>query len=356
MSRKRNVKMYRSVIVTFLLVVTTSVHASSVDPVCRHATPVDLNSSLRAYAGQEGEPFLVRLEVPAPGLLSVDVTVPGGAAARPMLAAMNRACGLPPVTGETQVLERSAGHLVVAARGSGTYVFGISSQDPRQPLADVKLSSGFVPGVVSGGGFTKDGENEDEIEIDGSPFADPGDCTPSKDGENEDEIEIDGSPFADPGTCIPTKDGENEDEIEIDGSPLTAPGQTASRSLHAMLGQLCGLGEVDDHGDTFTCATFLSVGQSMSGEIRNGWGDDADIFHFMLGDARGTDLWTVEIETTGGVDTVGGLYDRSGQRLDQAEDGGFRIARTLSPGAYFVRISGRDGAEGLYTLRVSASP
>ncbi len=324
-----------------LLVVTSPVRANG-DP-SAGALPAELNNTLRAHAAVGG-PSLVQLEVPSAGILSVSVAAPGAWAAEPGLALADRAGG-------RQVLERSASHLVISAPGPSSFLFRVSAQDPRRPLSDFKLTSGFVPDD-----FTKD-ENEDEIEIDASRYVDPDACLPTKD-ENEDEIEIDASRYGDPGACFPTDDGENEDEIEIDANPLAAP--AGGRSLHAKLDRLCRLGEVDDHGDSFPCATFLSAGQALAGEIYNGWGDDADLFHFVLGDPGGADLWTVEIETGGGVDTAGRLYDRTGQRLDHADGGGrsdnFRIVRTLSPGAYYVRVEGRHGAEGLYALRVKASP
>ncbi len=331
MSRKRSAEMFRSVLITLLLAVTTSVQASSLEALCSGATPADLNSSLRAHAGQEGEPFLVRLEIPSPGLLSVDVTVSGSAAAEPMLALMNRACGTSPATGEVQILERSTGHMVVAARGSGTYLLGISSRDPRQPLADFKLSSGFVPDDPSRGVFTKDGEDEEEIEIEVDPLT----------GSGRDFF----------------KDGEDEEEIEIEVDPLVYRGDSDNRSLHSRLDQLCRSGEVDDHGDSFTCATFMTPGQELSGDIRNDWGDDIDVFHFVLGSPRDSLLWTVSIDIDA-ADVSGALHDRSGQRLATTGGDGTdsRIVSALAPGAYFVRVEGRHSAQGSYDLRLRTSP
>jgi hypothetical protein len=119
-----------------------------------------------------------------------------------------------------------------------------------------------------------------------------------------------------------------------------------------LLDERCRLGEVDDHGDMFACATAIHLGPAVAGEIRNGWGDDEDVFTFRLGE-----LGTVEIATTGETDTFGSLYDESGQRLAADDDGGnaanFRMAKTLVPGWYFVRVEGRHRDEGAYRLVVN---
>jgi len=110
---------------------------------------------------------------------------------------------------------------------------------------------------------------------------------------------------------------------------------------------------LDDHGDTPGCATPVVPGQELAGELGNGWGDDADVFAFTLDEPH-----TVSFETTGEVDTFGGLYDRFGHRLaaddDGGSDGNFRIVKTLVPGRYFLRLEGMNGAEGGYTLAVAA--
>ena len=80
------------------------------------------------------------------------------------------------------------------------------------------------------------------------------------------------------------------------------------------------------------------------------------------------DFWRVEVpsrgrlvaETSGATDTVGTLEDAAGRRLSRSDDDGegtnFRIARTVSPGVYFVRVRGYGRTVGAYTLRVSHTP
>ncbi len=317
-------EIFRVILLASLLAFTPPAWA---DDLCTAATRMDLNSTLRGY-GDQGEPFQVELEVPSPGILSVGAAVPGTALAKPRLSLAHRAC-LPRAASEPLVLERSANHLVLAIDAPGAYVFRVGSQEPSRTLGELKLRSAFVAGPEAGGIPTRDGEDEEEIEIEADPLVDP-----AKGG-------------------IPTRDGEDEEEIEAD--PMVDPGGGSGRSLHARLEQLCRAGAVDDHGDSFTCATFLIAGQAVAGEIRNGWGDDEDVFHFVLGEARGSSLWKVAIETAGDVEVLGALYDRSGQRLVQiGGDGGSRIV--LAPGGYFLRVESRYGGEGAYALAVDAAP
>jgi hypothetical protein len=292
---------FRSVLVAGLLVLTSPGYATTIgdDVSCSDAVAVDLNGSLRGYGDRPGEPLIVELAVPSPGILSVDVAVPGTAAA----AKLGFAGCAPKVGPEPAVLERSTTHLVLAAEDPGTYFFRLAAEDPRQPLADFKLRTGFSPDADDS--FAKD---------------------------------------------------EDDEELEYEPNPLLYEGPEESRSLAARIHELCSSGEVDDHGDSFPCATLTSPGRQAAGEIGNGWGDDGDVFLFVV---AGPEPRTVEIETAGGVDTFGVLYDRSGQRLAASAGGGrgenFRLVRTLAPGAYFVRVEGRHGAEGLYSLRVAAA-
>ncbi len=265
-----------------------------------NAVPIDLNSSLRGYGDEFGEPLVVELAVPSPGILSIDVAVPGTVAAPKLGFA---ACA-PQVGPEPAVLERSPSHLVLAAEAAGTYFFRVASQDPHRPLGELKLRAGFSPDT--GGSFAK---NEDD-----------------------------------------------DEEIEYEPNPLVHKRLGTSRPLASRLDELCRSGEVDDHGDSFPCATLVSPGREAAGEIGNGWGDDGDVFLFIV---AGSEPRTLEIETAGDVDTFGILYDRAGQRLAASDDGGrgtnFRLVRTLTPGTYFVRVEGRDRAEGLYTLKIVAT-
>ena len=153
--------------------------------------------------------------------------------------------------------------------------------------------------------------------------------------------------------------GENDQELDPDPDPFVfCPSRhdlaVASAPLRPALDEMCRAGEVDDHGDSFACATSLGRDGTAAGEIHNGWGDDEDVYRFRLAAPS-----TVKIESGGSTDTVGELYDRYGNRLDRDDDGGeggnFRLVRSLSPGVYFVRVAGRDADEGSYSLALRAA-
>ena len=112
-----------------------------------------------------------------------------------------------------------------------------------------------------------------------------------------------------------------------------------------------GRGGGDDHGNTQSSATRVALQSATDGRIEAA--DDADFFRFEVDAER-----SVTIETSGGLDTVGTLYDGSGRSLATDDDGGtdynFRIRRTLSAGTHYVRVESYGSDTGAYTLRLSA--
>ena len=128
---------------------------------------------------------------------------------------------------------------------------------------------------------------------------------------------------------------------------------------------ITGVGSVtaqttDDHGNSLSDATNLPLGSSITGRIDPG--DDLDVFRLDLSSASGnTHVW---LYTTGNLDSLGELYDSSGDLLvfdDDTTSGGvivetnFRIPRTLAPGVYYVGVSSADlTTTGDYTLHARA--
>ena len=111
----------------------------------------------------------------------------------------------------------------------------------------------------------------------------------------------------------------------------------------------CGLeGRSDDHGDTPSCATQLTVGSRVAGEVDNAWGDDVDVFILTLGDVT-----TVEWTLAGDVTAT--FEDFAGNRLAITEDTPKTWTATLSPGNYLVRVEG-VGAAATYELRATPRP
>lgn len=108
----------------------------------------------------------------------------------------------------------------------------------------------------------------------------------------------------------------------------------------------------DDHGDTFSTATNISVGNSVLGVID--FGGDNDYFKFT---ATQSGLFT--IKTTGNTDTYGYLYNNSQSQLksnDDGDDTNFKIVYRLTSGAtYYIRVKAYSSSEtGSYTLSVTA--
>lgn len=110
----------------------------------------------------------------------------------------------------------------------------------------------------------------------------------------------------------------------------------------------------DDHGDGIGAATGLQMGSSVDGRIEPA--DDRDVFRLDLSGASGTtDVW---IYTTGGLDTVGGLFDSNANRLMFNDDSllvgrfsNFHLRASLRPGIYYiVVVSFRGQHIGDYTL------
>ncbi len=296
-----------------LLSATTTTSASPQH--CLNAPTIGLDETFRGEGQQVGEPDCFRLRMPA-GLLMFDLAVPGTTAAEPRLGLLGSRCER---SAGVDLIERSASHLLVSSDAPQELTVCVGAQDPRQELGEYKLRTAFVDLAEYAA------QKVDEIEVEPDPF--------SGGTQKVDEIEVEPDPFSG-GT-------QKVDEIEVEPDPFF--GSDA----------LCRTHSLDDYPDSMLCATAIELGRSISGEINNGWGDDHDVFAFEL-----TTVQTVLIETSGEVDTFGGLYDRSGQRLatagDGAENAQFRLVKTLQPGLYFVRVEGTAGSRGDYALVVNA--
>ena len=113
----------------------------------------------------------------------------------------------------------------------------------------------------------------------------------------------------------------------------------------------------DDHGDTISTATSLSLGSSVEGRIEPG--NDLDVFRLDLSRASSdTDVW---IYTSGDLDTTGELLTNAGDLMVSNDDsliqgrwGAFAIRRILSPGVYYVRVASQRMEPGEYTLHAQA--
>ncbi len=124
-------------------------------------------------------------------------------------------------------------------------------------------------------------------------------------------------------------------------------------SSGAATGQLT----IDDHGNDRATATAISVGTPLAGSIDPG--SDEDFFRLVLSDPTSVDIYT-----TGNLDTVGQLQDSDGNEISASDDIdffasllNFQINARLDAGTYYVKVrSYRDGVNALtgsYQLSVA---
>lgn len=115
-----------------------------------------------------------------------------------------------------------------------------------------------------------------------------------------------------------------------------------------LLLNVCSLDEGDDHGDSFFCATGMALDETVDGAIVGA--GDRDVFSFTVDAAS-----TVEIESFGTTAVSAWLHSAEGALVatDDGQGGNVHLFESLAPGRYFLRITGRNGAEGGYQLRVS---
>ena len=155
--------------------------------------------------------------------------------------------------------------------------------------------------------------------------------------------------------------GIGADALSLNGGTITTQGGTTNAELEIGAAAIdnawihkvnAGTASADDHGDDLSSATRVALPSETAGAVDSA--DDTDWFRFEVS-ARGE----VTVETSGGLDAVGTLYDLGGNVLAVDDDSGgglnFRIQRTLSVGTYFVRVASFGSDTGNYTLRLEAA-
>ena len=119
-----------------------------------------------------------------------------------------------------------------------------------------------------------------------------------------------------------------------------------------------GAQSADDHGNTQSTATDISLGSSIAGHID--YGRDADVFRLDLSGASGfTNVW---IYTTGELDSWGQLHDRNGSLLAAynnlltGTEHNFHIRAILPRGVYYITVfSADDVTTENYTLHAQVA-
>ena len=293
---------------------------------CSDAEISDVNSTLRLYGNNDLERQCFVTEVPSSGLLMLEAAVPSTAAVEPRLDVLGHRCdsaiGAAP---SARTLTRIANRQLLEVSQPGAFQFCVTPQDPEKTLDDYRVFNHFVAAD-----FAKDDGNEHEPDPD--PFA----------GSNGCRVAV-ASAF--------TKDDGNEHEPDPD--PFGGPTKPCDRRSLEKTRELCKAQQVDDVADTALCATWIDSGKGVIAEIGNSWRDDSDWYTFDVGT-----LTTIHIESFGSTAVLGGLYSDGGLLLatgqDAGPEGNFRMVKTLSPGRYFVQVTGSAGSEGRYGLSVNS--
>ncbi|HSN88523.1 MAG TPA: PPC domain-containing protein [Thermoanaerobaculia bacterium] len=132
----------------------------------------------------------------------------------------------------------------------------------------------------------------------------------------------------------------------IEVHPLT--GATGDLTVDVKFTDPCQMGQPDDHGDSFTCATEIDpLSSTTSGSITTG---DHDVFTFEI-----TSTQTIELKSTGTTDVMAKLYDADGVLVtsdsDSGVDSNFEIVyQSLNAGRYYLRVKSENSGSGNYSL------
>ena len=316
---------------------------------CKAQSILHADDSFRHTGGSFDETACYRLEVHEAGLLMLDIAAPENAVRLDLQGRQ----GL-------DVLARSASEFLVDVQ-PGAYLVEVRAEDPAQPLPAHRLTSRLLPVSKS--------ETNGELELEPEKSETNGELElePEK-SETNGELELEPEKFAalpSPFACGPTTKSETNGELELEPEKSETNGELelepeksetngelelepekadACAAIRPLLERLChrGTDELDDHGDSLACAGTIEG--LAYGEIRNGWGDDADVFRFEIAEWQ-----TVEILAGGDITPRLTLTDARGQSLGSSEHG--RFVQTLGPGLYFLRL-GAPFETGAYQVEI----
>lgn len=355
---------------------------------CNAATTVTLGSTVHDYGDPISTLRIFKVQPSGPGMLSVAAASPGDSP-QPKLLFLGTDCVDPdPADPDYTPVAEGTATAVEWIEDDGTFYVQVSPEDPEKTLSGVKLTTAWSLDLST------ESEDPEPVDLSIGPTDPPTSCGVSATPIAGDEIgeswygevvqgiqEWDGDvlsgAFEVPGILrVSAPDGHLSADIHngqscgrttgLAGgeladpadqvaavlypgtySLLLAPEDAYGYSLDVKYFALCPTGS--DQGDTHFCGAPLTAGVSASGALDNATDDDEDFFTFVLASQR-----TVEIESTGSVDTFGSLYDKQGTLIATDDDAGsgdnFRLVKNLAGGRYFVRVEGVSGAEGSYGL------
>lgn len=138
------------------------------------------------------------------------------------------------------------------------------------------------------------------------------------------------------------------------GNIVVASNATSGTNAIAASGQGTGPDGGDDHGDNTSGATPIGQNGTSAGVL--GASGDSDYFRIVV-----TESGVLTVQTVGSTDTFGHLLDANANEIAFDDNGGdganFRIARTLLPGTYYLRIRHSSGTgTGAYDLLSTLTP
>lgn len=123
-------------------------------------------------------------------------------------------------------------------------------------------------------------------------------------------------------------------------------------TLRVKFRDACLLGQPDDHGDSFSCATAATLGGSKTGGTSP---SDHDVFVFELASTT-----TVSLESSGSTDVAAALFEEDGTLVASDDDSGsgsnFLLSQSLAAGSYYLRVESSNSAQGSYTVTFSSVP
>jgi len=256
------------------------------------------------------------------------------------------------------VRKLSAGTYFVRVRGfsaatRGNYLLRVESRDARPEITMLNLVTDFGT-VVSGRGaralqFRIGNTGEGTLVLEGTQRV-------SITGEGSSHFAVLAQPAASvlPGAATPftvrfapMAVGEHTATLNIWSNDARNPFTIAIRGSGSSSG-----GAADDHGNESTSATTLALNFTLPGVLERG--GDIDYFRIII-PSNGL----LSVESSGGTDTYGTLYDSSGQLIAFDDDSAgiglnFKIMRAVSPGTYFLRVTGYSPTTtGAYSVRAT---
>jgi len=275
---------------------------------CRPTAPTILSPwQDGSFEHFEGSHFF-RLFVPEAGFLLAEVTSLAGSDT-PSLELLDPSCQ--PLEGSFSA--HHAHHLRFFETSGFIYV-RITPKDPTTKFTagSYRFQSGFMPD---------------------HPEADK--------GEGEGPVEEERDEW-DEATWDPTQadKGEGEGPVEEERDEWD--------ELRLVVDSLCPQIAGDDHGETFACASSITLGTSITGHLKNGIIFDRDTLLFSL---ETRSVVAFQLESASPLQPE--LLDLAGGRFEMtsvAVGSGWLLVATLPPGDHALRLSALEGGEGPWRL------